>query len=244
MFETEIMPAKSLEECLYIDQCAFGYINKDVPKDYIATFGLGSCIGLYLKDSKKGMQALAHIDRKHKESTQDFLNYLKELNLSSGKYENVLIFKSYQASSEDIDKIVNTLKIYGINNIEIITNKPVFDIIFDKEGRMYNLETGKEMGKPILIRGLKIMAKQKITCQNYESINPKAEIEMENQGFKFETNMNINEYEIESFKKTPVDIVPRIINYCKPEIEIALTEAYDCEGRLIKDCIGIWTKKV
>ncbi|MDD4353226.1 MAG: hypothetical protein PHN56_02080 [Candidatus Nanoarchaeia archaeon] len=246
---SENLPSKSLEECLYVDQCAFGYINKNVPRDYISTFGLGPCIGLYLKDSKSELQALAHIDRQHEKSTNIMLNYLKSRDLSKGEYDKVIIFQSHQADEKDVEKITKALNYCGINDIEIIAGEMIFNIIFDKNGKMYKLQTGKEMGNPLSCNGLEILTKDKITCQNHESIKPKSFDEMKKLGFRFETNLGAENYILEfnkesnTLEKIKRDMNKYIMNYSISGVEVVLNEAYDIEGKLLNDYVGIWTKK-
>jgi len=163
-----------LQEILRVNQRGFGYINPEADRSYIETIGLGSCIGVYVKDVDRQLQALAHIDANHLgygNQTNQFLAYLKNKQLTDENFDDVFILRAQQADKGGIDEIYSTLKMRGHRRIELIDGDWSIDVIFDKEGKMYwvdpkTIQAEQRTDAELKLFVLEIMCRNGLKCEN------------------------------------------------------------------------------
>lgn len=165
-----------LDEIIRVGQRGFGYLNPEVKnKSYLETIGLGTCIGLYVRDDKRELQALAHIDAGpsigYKEQTELFLRYLRGKNLTDGNFDKILILKSQQASEEYVEKIHSVLRNRGYRNVEIIEGDWTIDVIFDRKGNMYwvypwSIQAERKSDIELELEGLEVLSRNGLKCEN------------------------------------------------------------------------------
>jgi len=162
-----------LEEILRVTQRGFGYLTPEVDKTYIETIGLGPCIGVYVRDVDRQLQALAHIDgyRGYGNQTNLFLAYLINKGLTDGNFDDVLLLRSQQADKRGADEIYSTLKIRGYRDTEIVDGNWVIRVIFDKDGNMYwvdpkTIQAEKRSDVKWKLFGLEIMVRDGLKCEN------------------------------------------------------------------------------
>lgn len=143
-----------LPEILRVHQRGFGYLHPTGPispfgiydcnYDYIETIGLASCIGVYVRDSSRKVQGLAHVDAGplgYAKSIHLFLSYLKDQGLTDESFDRIFILGSRQADQRGIDEIFSTFKIRGhaVGDIEVMKSNRPINVIFDKYGQMYDV---------------------------------------------------------------------------------------------------------
>ncbi len=127
-----------LREVLRVGQRAFGYLNPDVDKNYLETIGIGFCIGVYVKNSSRGLQGLAHLDGPdYRGQVGQFLRYLRARNLTDDNYSQVQVLRSQQSVREGVEDICSALKLWGLRNIEVVDGGWPVDAIFNRNGEMY-----------------------------------------------------------------------------------------------------------
>jgi hypothetical protein len=161
-----------LQEILRVYQRGFGYLNPEVDKSYIETIGLGPCIGVYVRDADRQLQALAHIDENHLgygDQTNQFLAYLKNKQLTDENFDDVFILRSQQADKKGIVEIYSTLRMRGHRRIELIDC--CSNVIFDKEGKMYwvdpeTIQAEERTDAEWRVFGLEILARDGLKCEN------------------------------------------------------------------------------
>lgn len=164
----------SLHEILRVSQRGFGYLNPEVDKLYIETIGLGECIGIYVRDIDRNLQALAHIDANrlgYTNQTNQFLAYLKNKQLTDENFDDVFVLRSQQADERGVDEIYSTLRMRGHRKAEIVDGDWMINVIFDKEGNMYwvdpeTIQAEKRSDAEWKLYGLEIMFHEGLKCEN------------------------------------------------------------------------------
>ncbi len=168
-----------LKEILRVNQRGFGYINPEVDRSYIETISLGKCVGVYVRDVNRQLQALAHIDDAnylghhlgYRNQTHNFLEYLKYGQRTNEIFDSVLVLRSEQADKKGIDEIYSTLKMRGHRGTEIIDGGHSIKVIFDKNGNMYwldpeTIKAEERSDDEWKLFGLEIMTRDGLKCEN------------------------------------------------------------------------------
>jgi len=143
-------------------------------RSYIETIGIGSCIGIYVRDVDRQLQALAHIDKNrlgYGNQTNQFLAYLKNKQLTDENFDDVLVLRSQQADKGGIDEIYSTLKMRGHRRTELIDGDRSISVIFDKEGNMYwvdpkTIQAEERSDVEWKLFGLETLAREGLKCEN------------------------------------------------------------------------------
>jgi hypothetical protein len=146
------------ELCVCVGMNEVGYLTPEMPQKYILTFALGPCIGIYARNLRTGAQTLAHICGNLAGKARAFMRFSREKGLIETfpkeiKCENLIqILQSPYASDENVTEIRNALNGFGAHNIEVLRKQETYsgnngsienpfsiDVIYDSEGRMYEL---------------------------------------------------------------------------------------------------------
>lgn len=173
----QIIKEPPLEEILRVNQRGFGYLNPEVDKANIETIGLGPCIGVYVRDIDRDLQALAHIDKSlgYEYGVTQFLAYLKNKHLTDENFDEVLVLRSQLADKKGIDEIYLTLRIRGHKPEIVDSDKEIIDVIFDKDGNMYwvdpkTIQAEKRSNLEWRLFGSEMMARNGLKCENTDEI--------------------------------------------------------------------------
>jgi hypothetical protein len=148
---TLAMPSKEL--VVDVGQNQIGYLTLDMPQKYILTYGLGPCIGLYVRNQKTGAQTLAHIADNQASKARAFGTFIRQRRLidteKEGEYLRnnslIQILQSTLASDKDVKEVTSALKGWGYHNVEVlrkfldIKGDNSIDVIYDSEGKMHKL---------------------------------------------------------------------------------------------------------
>ncbi|NPA38759.1 MAG: hypothetical protein GXN99_03120 [Candidatus Nanohaloarchaeota archaeon] len=165
------------DEVIMVYQRAFGYLTPDAKEQYLATFGIGYCVGIYIRSGET--QVLAHIDNNYLLTlkgtylnlTEILLSYLKANELIKEQADVVRIIKSTSFSYETLEGIYNTLMASQITSKieEWNVHSDIVRILIDKEGNFYELDisTLPKINEGIAkVLGLRIYLQKGLKCEN------------------------------------------------------------------------------
>lgn len=139
------MPSPEL--CVSVGQNGIGYLTPDMHQKYLLTFGLGPCIGVYTRNEETGAQTLAHISSNCTSKARAYARFVRERKLVSSdaapfsNHSLIQILQSSSACDEDVSQIVSAFGNMGFGNTEVLRSSQgiSIDVIYDSEGRMYDL---------------------------------------------------------------------------------------------------------